>query len=141
MHFVRPIRALLALALVAAVAGGALADETIKAPAKDSPHYAIIEGLKLIKAGDFDDWIDTWCSEKELCFTDQAKDSLRRYNLPTLQRLAPDCLKEGDSIIVTRTDGDPAKDAEVSIYIQCKAEGMPRPFHLIKEDGWKFKRI
>jgi len=141
MHVARSLRAPLALVLLAAVVGTAVAADTVKAPAEDSPHYAIIEGLKLIKAGDFDKWMDRWCSEKELCFTDQAKDSLKRYNLPTLQRLAPDCLKEGDAIEVTRTDGDPAKDAEVSIFIQCKAGGMPRPFHLIKEDGWKFKRI
>lgn len=141
MHFGRPLRALLAFSLVAAVAGAAVADETVKGPAKDSPHYAIIEGLKLIKAGDFDEWVDTWCSKKELCFTDQSVASLKKYNLPTLQRLAPKCLKEGDAILVTRTDGDPASDDALTIYIQCDPKGMPRPFHLLKEDGWKFKRI
>jgi hypothetical protein len=114
-------------------------NQEIKAPPENSPYYTLIESLKLIKAEAYDDWISKWCSKNELCFNETSIASLKKYNLPAINRLAPDCLKgeAKDYIIVTRIDGDPEKDAKLQIFIQCKAEGMPKPFRLINESGWK----
>jgi hypothetical protein len=108
----------------------------------DSPQYAIREGLKLIRDGKFSDWMTRWCSPTELCTTDIQRKSLKKFNLPAMQRLAPDCLKgEGNTVQVTKIEGDPVKDKSVKIFIQCNPKGSPRPFHMIREDGWKFMKL
>ncbi len=117
--------------------------KVIKSPAKGSPYYAIIEGLKLIEAEHFNAWMTEWCSTSELCLNDRTRNSLKKYNLPAMKRMAPHCLKgRDDELHVTRTDGDPAKDTSVKVFIKCKEGGMPRPMWLKKEDGgWRFEKI
>ncbi|MBP7585628.1 MAG: hypothetical protein KBA61_16410 [Spirochaetes bacterium] len=128
--------------LFALLAGDGLTQQTVTNPDQASPHYALIEGLKLIKNGQFDKWVSTWCSKTELCYNNNSVQSLKRYNLPVQQRRAGQCLKgNGASIQVTRTDGNPAKDSQVKIFILCEPKGMPRPYTLIKDNGWKFKSI
>jgi hypothetical protein len=124
--------------------GGTAAAEntTIKNPPADSAHATIISGLKEIRDNKWDDWFKNRCSKQKLCFNENSKKSLKTYNLPAMQRRSKNCLKEGDSIIVTRTQGDLTKDSEVKIFIQCEDTAMPVPFNLIKEDGkWLFKSI
>jgi len=114
--------------------------ETFKTPAVDTPHGTIVAGLKLLRDGKFDDWIGKYCSKDKKCFNDQANGNLKRYNLPAMQRRAKNCVKDGDSIEVTRTDK--ISETELKIFVQCETTAMPIPFWLIKEsDGWKFSNI
>jgi len=111
-------------------------------PKEGTAHAALLEGLKLIKDGKFDDWKRQFCHTNDLCHNDNAWRSVLRYNLPAMQRLAPHCIKDGDTLLVTRTDGDPDKDDRVTLFIECNPQGMPRPFHLKKEGrAWKFSKI
>lgn len=111
-------------------------------PAAGSPHEALLGGLKLIVDKKFDAFLDRYCHQEDLCYTDRARKSLLRYNLPALSRIGGQCIKAGDTLKVTRTDGDPAKDATVKIFVECNPKGMPRPFTLKKEGGqWKWKKV
>lgn len=143
----RPLTRLLGAALLALTFVGlsapasSAANKTIKSPKKTSPYFAVLDGLKLVRDGKFDAWVDKWCSKKQLCYNDKSISSLKRYNLKALKRVAPQCIKDGGSLVVTRVVGDPAKDEALKIFVLCNPKGMPRPFHLVKEKGWKFKRI
>ncbi len=112
-------------------------------PAAGTLHHALIEGLKLIEAGDFDGWMTQWCSAEKLCYNDNSRKSLAKYNLPARKRTAAACLKgDRDAVYVTRIDGDPGKDDAIKLYIQCREDAMPRPFSLQKEAaGWRFTKI
>jgi hypothetical protein len=115
----------------------------VKKPAVGTVHHALIEGLKLIEEGEFDGWIAQWCSVSKLCYNDNARKALKKYNLPARKRTVSACLKgERDSVQVTRMNGDPAKDDAVKLFIQCSEDSMPRPFSLHKSaDGWRFTKI
>jgi hypothetical protein len=134
---------LIASMLVLLMAASVLAETTvIKNPSPGTVYHALLEGLKLIKDKKYDDWIGTWCSTQELCFNATSIASLKKYSLPAIQRIAPYCLKDNaTSLQVTRVDGDPAKDSQVKVFIICNPQGMPKPFTLIKENGWKFKSL
>ncbi|MFO0744351.1 MAG: hypothetical protein U1F43_01585 [Myxococcota bacterium] len=132
-------RLLLALPLAFLVPSTSMA-ETFKKPALDTPQAAIIEGMKLIKDGKFDDWISKWCSKEKKCLNDQANSALKRYNLPAKQRRAAACIKDGDTIEVTRTDK--ISETELKIFVQCEPTAMPIPFWMIKEgSAWHFSNI
>ncbi len=137
------MRSLLTAIALTFIGGTALAENTtIKNPPADSAHATIISGLKEIRDNKWDDWFKNRCSKQKLCFNENSKKSIKTYNLPAMQRRSKNCLKEGDSIIVTRTDGDPTKDSELKVFIQCEDTAMPVPFNLVKEDGkWFFKTI
>ncbi len=112
-------------------------------PAAGTVHHALIEGLKLIEAGDFEGWMAKWCSAEKLCFNDNSRKALTKYNLPARKRTAAACLKgDRDAVLVTRINGDPARDDAIKLYIQCREDTMPRPFSLQKEEGgWRFTKI
>ncbi len=136
-----PLLIALLLLLVAAVPASAQKGKDVK-PADGSVHEAILKGLELIRDGKFDAWIDRYCHKGDLCFNDNSKAGLKRYNLPAMKRQAAHCIKDGGVLRVTRTDGDPAKVDEVKIFAVCNPKGMPRPFTMKKEDkSWKFKKI
>jgi len=103
----------------------------------------LVEGLKLIRDNKWDDWMQRHCSTNKLCLNDNSKKSLKTYNLPALQRrINRGCLKSGDTIKVVRTDGNPASDTVLKIFIECETTAMPVPFHLVKEgDKWTFSKI
>lgn len=131
----------LTIALALLLTTTALADR-VKAPKAGTAHHALLDGLSLLKDGKFDAWIDRYCHPDKLCFSAGSKKSLLRYNLPAIKRLAPQCIKDGDSLEITRTDGDPAKDEAVKIFVLCNPKGMPRPFRLRKKGArWMFERI
>ncbi len=127
------IAALLAVFLLAAPAG---AEPTV--PADGTAERALLDGLKLIRDGKFDAWISQFCSTNDLCYTDHSIKSLKKYNLPTIQRLADQCIKgTGDALDVTRTV---VKDKDTKVFIQCGPQAQPRPFTMVKEPkGWRFK--
>lgn len=132
-------RLMLAVPLTLVFGGSSMA-ETFKKPALDTPHGVIIDGLKLIKEGKFDNWIEKHCSKEKKCFNAQTNSALKRYNLPAMKRRADKCIKEGDSIEVTRTDK--ISETELKIFVQCEPTAMPVPFWLIKEGAaWKFSNI
>jgi len=105
--------------------------------------YALVQGLTTIKDGKFDEWIDKFCHPDDLCYTENAKKSLLKYNLPAIKRIAGQCLKDAPKMKVTRTDGDAAKgDTEIKVFVECDPKGMPRPFRLkLHGKDWKFKSI
>ena len=105
--------------------------------------HALMEGLKTIKDGKFDEWVDKFCHPEELCFNENSKKSLLKYNLPAVKRIAGECLKDAPKMKVTRTDGDPAKgDKRIKVFVECNPKGMPRPFNLMLHGAvWKFKSI
>ncbi|MBN1130999.1 MAG: hypothetical protein JXA71_18565 [Chitinispirillaceae bacterium] len=117
--------------------------QMVTSPPQTSPHYALLEGLKLIKENKFDDWISFWCSAQDLCFNATSISSLKKYDLPALARLAPDFLKNnGTAIHVSRIEGNPQTDVLVKIFLLGKAGSMPKPFTMIKRNNsWKFYRL
>lgn len=132
--------------LVLFMSGSLLAKEPKEdAGKKATPAYqaSLIEGLKLIQDEKWDTWIADYCSKEKLCTTPNAIASLKRYNLPAMKRRVDrGCLKEGNKIAETRLDGDPSKDSQIKVFIECETTAMPVPFRLIKEDGkWLFQGI
>ena len=142
----RRLLATVALALALWSPGTAFAEapavQTVTSPAAGTHLHALLEGLKLVRDGRFDDWVGTWCSTSELCFNPTSIASLKKYNLPAMQRVAPQCLKgAGETLEVTRIDGDPAGTLPIKVFLRCDPAGMPRPFELVNQSGWKFKKI
>lgn len=109
-------------------------------PAADTAERAVLDGLKLIRDGQFDAWVSQWCSTRELCFTEKSVDSLKKYNLPVIQRLAARCIRgTGDALEITRTVVD---DKGTKVFVACDPDAQPRPFTLVKEaKGWRFKAL
>jgi hypothetical protein len=135
----------LALAVFSPI-GARAANKTVTNPAAGTVYATLVQGLKLIKQGKFDEWIDSYCHKANLCNSPGATQSVKRYNLPSLKKLLgynPSCLRgNDDTIVITREDGDPATDSQVKIFLECRTGGMPRPFTMKKEgDTWKFKQI
>lgn len=124
---------MLAIGLMAAVSATSSAKKgrTVTNPAADSVHAAILGGLRLVKKGDFDGWVNTYCDKANLCYNSNAIRTLKKYNLPELQRRSSNCLKDGGkSIFVTKEQEKPG--GGVKLFLQCNPKGMPRPFHLLK---------
>ena len=110
-------------------------------PTKGTALGAILAGIKLVKAGDFDTWIETYCHPDDLCYTEKAKTALKRYDLPYLKRVSPHCLKgSGDSLKVTRTQK--LSNGELKIFIECNPKGSPRPFRVKqKSSRWYWTKV
>ena len=68
-------RLLFALPLLFVFSGSSMA-ETYKKPGLDTPHGTIVEGLKLLRDGKFDNWIEKHCSKDKKCFNAQANSAL-----------------------------------------------------------------
>jgi len=141
MLIVRRVRLLLAATSLLALTLSASAFAKPVKPDAGTVYAALYDGLKLVADGKFDGFIDKFCSKDKLCPTDQAIGSLKKYNLPAAQRQAPKCLK-GANLEVTKVEGDPEKDDNLKIFIQCDERGMPRHYQMVKEGGArKFKNI
>lgn len=113
------------------------------ASAKDtrSPKATIAAALKLILDGKHDAFIKTLC-HPDACSTPAAIKSIKHYNLPATERRAKPCLKEGDDVDVVKTQGDPAVDKEIKVFINCGEKRMPPPATLRKDGGdWKIYRF
>jgi len=139
--------ALLCVALLCFSLGEArAANQTYTNAPAGTPWHALIQGFRLIKAGDFQGWVNNWCHKGDLCRNSSSIRSLKKYNLPAMKRLLnynPSCLSgNGDSIVVSRVDGDPLKDNQIRVFCECRPNSMPRPIKLKKENGhWRFNSI
>ena len=125
-----------------ATAANAQSKGKVKKADPGTIYATIVDGLELIRDKKFEPFLDRYCHTEDLCFNENAKNSLRRYNLPAVSRLAAKCLKDARTLLVTRQDGDPKTDDTIKVFVVCDPRGMPRPFTVKKQDGkWKFKKI
>ncbi|MFT5433594.1 MAG: hypothetical protein ACI9OJ_004300 [Myxococcota bacterium] len=109
-------------------------------PSVEAAKQTVLAGLKLIEAKDFEGWISQYCHPEHLCPTETSKKSLKRYNLPAIQRLAKKCIN-GGKLRVKRAKRDDSL-GRIKLYVVCDPKGMPRPFSLRKHGAdWKFERI
>lgn len=116
-------------------------DDGLTAPEAGSPEAALLDGLRLIADGKFDQWIERYCHTEKLCRSPQATKSIKRYNLTAANRLVPFCLKgeKRDKLKITK---QAAKGDELKLFLGCHGGAMPRPFTMVREAGaWKFRRI
>lgn len=131
----------LALTLGLVLAGGSASAELVKSPAAGTMEFALLDGIKLIKAGKFDDWVSKYCSKDKACITSNSVASYKRYNLPAKQRRAPACMRENETALdITKVEDQ--SDGSKKVFVKCNEDGMPLPFYLIKEgDTWRFAAI
>lgn len=111
---------------------------TVTTPAAGSPEEAVLESLKMLKAGNADKWMDTWC-EPTRCSNQDQRNDMKNYSLKRAMADAATCLQgdKDDSILVKRVDGDPAKDTRIKVFIDCGSP-ISTPATLLKVDGkWK----
>ena len=127
--------------LLAAFASTPAFAKRVTNPETSSMEGTLIRGLKLLKDGKFDEWIDKLCSKEHRCFHENAKRDLKRFNLPAKQRRAPNCLKDGGNAIEIDRVEDIGKDRK-KVFLKCEETAMPLPFFLIEENGkWMFSEI
>lgn len=125
---------LLALTSTFFLGGVALAD---KGSDQSEAVNALRDGLTLIRDNKFDKWLDEHCSTEKLCFNNNSRRSLKRFNLPAIHKRSKSCVKPDGSIKVTRTDK--ISDTEVKLFVQCEETASPYPFRLGLDNGkWKF---
>lgn len=132
-------RSILALTfgLVAALGGTANA-ELSKNPAPGTMESTLLEGLKLIRDGKFDDWVSKYCGKRTLCWNNAKIAEYKRYNLPASKRIVGACLREdGHAIDIDRVE--PQDDGSKKVFIKCRPDASPRPYYLEKEgEKWVF---
>lgn len=131
----------LALTLGLVLASGSASADLIKNPAAGTIEAALLDGLKLIKYGKFDDWVSKSCSKEKACTTSNSILSYKRYNLPAKQRRAPACLRENETALDIKNIEDQG-DGSKKVFVNCEATATAIPFYLIKEgDNWRFSAI
>ena len=115
--------------------GRTMQAEKITNPAAGTIEHAIIESMKMIKAGQFDQWMNTWCHPDRCPDTPSARESMRRYNLKSSQPSIHHCMQDDQtSILVTRRD-EPDAQGRQTVYIFCGETRMPAPSTLVQVDG------
>ena len=114
--------------------------KTVKSPKAGTLYGAIVGGLKLVKAGDFDGWINKYCHPDDLCYTERAKQFLKRYNLKQLRKQAGFCLQsDGNSLIITR---QLKSNGQEKVFVKCNPKGSPKPFWLKKKGSrWYWTKV
>ena len=111
---------------------------TVKNPKPTSLYGAVLHGLRLIHAGKYDAWIETYC-HAEQCTTPKAIKALKLFNLPTLKRRAVHCLKGKNRMSMTVTRMVKRPGGVKKIFVKCNPKGSPYPFSLKKEKKvWKW---
>ena len=132
---------ILALTLSLVLAIGSASADLIKNPAAGTLEAALLDGLKLIKNGKFDDWVTKYCSKEKACATSNSILSYKRFNLPSMQRRAPACLRENETALDIKDVWDQG-DGSKKIFVNCEATATAIPFYLIKEgETWRFSKI
>jgi hypothetical protein len=106
--------------------GTTIQAEVVSNPPEGSIEKQIIESLKLIRDGQFDKWMDTYCYPSR-CDSEIARAQMKNFNLSTAKKSVAKCLQADDSIWVTSRKGDPAKDEIVKVFISCGENRMPAP--------------
>lgn len=107
--------------------------ERITAPADGSLEAVALTSLKMIRDGEFDAWMDTYCHPTKCPATARARNDLKRYNLTASQRSAAGCIHENDSLLITRRVED--SPTTQTVYFFCGSSRMPAPATFIQEDG------
>ncbi len=109
-------------------------------PQKGTVYASLLEGLKLLAAGDVDAWISGYCDGIRLCTNDAEMKIIRDHRAKLQESIAPDCLKDADRALdIERVIGNPDVDMAVKIYLRCEADGPPRFYSLRKTaDYWFF---
>ncbi len=104
-------------------------------PAEGTVEHAILDSMKMIKAGSFDAWITKYC-DPGTCHDAKAIESLKTYQLKSSSKTAHECMADDSSIVVTRRE---ANDAEgtTRVYLFCGPNRMPAPASL-KQAGAKW---
>ena len=136
-HFVPAVSVLLLILLLPTM----LAAQTgLIRPQKGTVYASLLEGLKLLAAGDVDGWVSGYCDGMRLCKSDAEMKIIREYRAKLQQEIAPACLKDGErAIFVERIIGNPEVDTAVKIYLRCEEDGPPRFYSLRKTaDYWFF---
>lgn len=116
------------------------AEEGLITPKKGTVYYALLEGLKLLAAGDIDQWIGSYCDGIRLCSNAPDINNIRQFRAKMQEKIAPTCLKNGDqSLEIDHVIGNPEIDLAVKIYLVCDPEGPPRFYSLRRTaDFWFF---
>jgi hypothetical protein len=113
---------------------------TVTTPTAGSPEEAVLESLKMLKAGNADKWMDTWC-EPTRCSNNDQREDMKNYALKRAMADAGSCLQgaKDDAIVVKRIDGNPATDTRIKVFIDCGSP-ISTPATLLKVDGkWKIE--
>jgi hypothetical protein len=121
--------------------GKTIKADVVKAPAADTPDYAIVQTIKMLSAGEMDAWMDAWCYAPR-CETAEARDSMKAYQLASAQKNAAKCLHDDDTLWVTARKSNPNQADEQRIFTHCGDDRMPVPTVLKKTDaGWKVSTL
>ena len=116
-------RTLLTILVLLSVAAPAAA-ERVQHPDPESPQFALLESLKLVRDGHYEVFITQWCHPGLLCATPDAFVRLQREILPSVREKLTSCLSEGGAIEVVDLDGDVmAHDAQLVFSLDCGAAG------------------
>ena len=117
--------------VLAALAFGSVA--LAAEPDLSTPEAVIRGSLQLLRDGKVDDWVSTYCSKSSLCQGNEQIAEQKRYGLARAAINSKLCLHgEKDEIVVTRTKGDPAKDATVTVWVKCEEARLPVPTTLTR---------
>ena len=73
------------------------AEEGLIKPQKGTVYYALLEGLKLLAAGDIEGWISSYCDGIRLCSNAPDINNIRQYRAKLQEKIASSCLKNGDT--------------------------------------------
>src|SRR5688572_19777993 len=107
------------------------------APAAGSIEAAIIDSMKMIGAGQLDEWIAKYC-DAGTCPDTAAKESLKMYQLKSSSKTAHECMTSDGGILVTRREDDAAEGTK-RVYVFCGPNRMPAPSSAkLVGDAWKF---
>jgi len=111
------------------------AAERVQDPDPESPQFALIDGLKLVRDGHYELFITQWCHPGLLCATPDAFMQLQRNVLPGLRPKIDSCIS-GGALQVLSLDGDvEAHDAQLVFVLDCGAAGQ----HTVKIHWYKAK--
>ena len=99
--------------------------------------YAVRESLLLLREGKMDAWVADWC-HSDACGAPNAVESLKTFGLQRAVGNAAECLHGDDARVqVLTTEGDPAAEGPVKVFIRC-GDRMPVPSVHRQVDGrWK----
>jgi len=127
-------------AVIGVIIGAAFGSAALAAEPDVSTPEAVIRGsLQLLRDGKVDDWVSAYCAKSSLCQGNDQIADLKQYGLARATKNAKLCLHgEKDELTVTRTKGDPAKDATVTVWVKCEESRLPVPATLTRAGaGWQ----
>jgi len=117
-----------------------MAEQGLIVPKKGTVYYSLLEGLKLLAAGDIEQWINRSCDGIRLCSNAPVTNNIRAHRAEMQQKIASNCLKNGgDALQIDHVIGNPEIDVAVKIYLVCGPDDPPRFYSLRRTvDLWFF---